>query len=31
VFRRPRDLNGWLAQIPAAARPLNADEDAGHP
>jgi adenylate kinase family enzyme len=31
VFRRPRDLNDWLAQVPSAARPLNAGEDVGHP
>lgn len=31
VFRRPADLNDWLAQVPAAARPRSADEDAGHP
>lgn len=31
VFRMPRYLNDWLAQVPGAAHPLNADEDAGHP
>jgi len=30
VFRRPADLNDWLAQVSAAARTLSADEDAGH-
>jgi adenylate kinase family enzyme len=30
VFRMRKDLNDWLAQVPAAAHPLNGDEDAGH-
>lgn len=31
AFRRPRELDEWLAQVEAAARPLNAEEDAGYP
>jgi adenylate kinase family enzyme len=32
TFRRPRDLDGWLAQVPrAAARPVSAADDFGHP
>jgi len=32
TFRRPRDLDGWLAQVPrAAARPVSAADDFGQP